>query len=126
MAQVYAKAARTAARHVDTRRKVRNVRDGVTRRAKQNLAMANTTSRITDRTLPENVYFPAKIEESELIEEDHEKCFTTLHAPNALALEFGHRPSGVFGPEGRFAGRQTKSTPAEYILSRAAIGGTVS
>lgn len=124
---VYAKAARTAARHVDTRRGVRKVRDGVTRRARKNLEMANDTSRIT-----KDGYFPATIQEAEEILDDHERCFTILHAPNAMALEFGHAPSGAFGPmtksgePGKFYGRQTEDTPAEYILSRAAIGGTPS
>jgi len=121
MAQVYAKANRTAARHVDTRREVRKVRDGVSRRARKNLEMADDTSRITD-----DGYFPAHISEAEEIVDDHERCFTVLVAPNAMALEFGHAPSGAFGPKGRFAGRQTKPTPPEYILSRAAISGTVS
>jgi hypothetical protein len=125
---VYAKAARTAARHVKTRREVRKVRDGVTRRAQDNLLAANDTTRISKKG-----YFPATITEAEKIEDDHEKCYTILNAPNALALEFGHAPSGAFGPHtepdgepGRFYGRQTEDTPAEYILTRAAIGGVVS
>lgn len=127
MATVYAKANRTAARHVDTRKAVRDQRDGVTRRARKNLAAANTTSRITRED-----YFPAKIEEAEDVVDDHERCFTVLHAPNAMALEFGHAPSGAFGPmtksgkPGRFYGRQKKPTPPEHILTRAAIGGVPS
>lgn len=124
---VYPNANRTAARHVDTRRGVRKVRDGITRRAKKNLEMANDTSRITQKD-----YFPATIEEAEDILNDHERCYTILQAPNAVALEFGHRPSGAFGPmtdagvPGRYYGRQTKDTPPEHILTRAAIGGVVS
>lgn len=38
----------------------------------------------------------------------------SLHAPNALALEFGHDPSGVF------AGTDTKSPDGLFILTRAA------
>lgn len=122
MAKVYKNAARTAARHTHTRRSVRDYRDGVTRRATGNLAAANKTSRI----VVDDDYFPAFISEQERIVNDHEHCFTTLNAPNAVALEFGHEPSGAFGPDGRFAGRQKKSTPAQYILIRAAIGGSVS
>lgn len=124
---VYAKAARTAARHVDTRRGVRKVRDGVTRRARKNLELADNTSRITDED-----YFPAQILEAEEVEDDHEKCFTILWAPNAMALEFGHAPSGAFGPmtksgkPGRYYGKQKKPTPPQYILTRAAIGGVIS
>jgi len=117
---VYASAARSAARHVKTRRGVRKVRDGVTRRATKNLELADNTSRITDKD-----YFPATIQEAESIKNDHERCFTILHAPNAVALEFGHAPSGAFGPGGIYAGRQTKDTPAQYILTRAALGAAL-
>ena len=123
---VYASAARSAARHVETRRGVRKVRDGVTRRAVKNLELADNTSRITDKD-----YFPATIQEAESIRDDHERCYTILHAPNAVALELGHHPSGAFGPmtdsgePGRFYGRQTKDTPGQYILTRAALGAAL-
>ncbi|QFG04495.1 hypothetical protein SEA_JEEVES_20 [Mycobacterium phage Jeeves] len=111
MAKVYARANEAAARHVDTHKKVKDVRDGVTQRARRGLAAANKTSRIT----PEG-YFPAEIEEASNDVDE----FTVLHAPNAMALEFGHAPSGFF------AGTNTKPPAAEYILTRAAIGGSPS
>ncbi|BBC43580.1 hypothetical protein PBI_AN9_24 [Mycobacterium phage AN9] len=111
MAKVYAKANKVAARHVDVRNRVKEERDGVTRRARTNLARANKTSRITEKD-----YFPATIEEVDGDVDFH----TVLHAPNAFALEFGHAPSGFF------AGTDTKPPDPEYILTRAAIGGTVS
>lgn len=40
----------------------------------------------------------------------------SLHAPNALAIEYGHDPSGVF------AGTDTKSPDGLFILTRAAYG----
>lgn len=115
MAVVYGNANRAAARHVDTRAAVRKERAGVTRRARDNLAAQNTTTRIT-----KTGYFPAEILEAEVIEDDHELCFTILQAPNAMALEFGHAPSGFF------EGTDTKSPEETYILTRAAIGGVVS
>lgn len=111
MATVYANAARAAARHVETRSKVRAHRDAVTTRARTNLANANKTSRITPKD-----YFKASIKEEERIVDAHEHCFTILHAPNAVALEYGHSPSGFF------AGTDTKPPDAERILSRAALG----
>ena len=123
MATVYSKANKAAAKHVETQRALEKENAGVTRRAEGNLVRANKTSRITDED-----YFPARIESSERAV-DH---YTTLAAPNAVALEFGHAPSGAFGPmtksgePGRFYGRQTKPTPGEYILTRAAIGGAPS
>ena len=40
----------------------------------------------------------------------------SLHAPDALAEEYGHAPSGVF------AGTDTKSPDGLFILTRAAYG----
>lgn len=111
MATVYANANKVAARAAETRREVKKVRDDVSQRARNNLAAQNDTSRIT----PEG-YFPAEIEELDGAIDFH----TVLHAPNAMALEFGHAPSGFF------AGTDTKPPEATYILTRAAIGGSVS
>jgi hypothetical protein len=111
MATVYSKANKVAARAAETQRALEKENAGVTRRAEGNLARANTTSRVT-----ETGYFPASIESSER-DVDH---YTTLVAPNAVALEFGHSPSGVF------AGTDTKSPDPTYILTRAAIGGAPS
>jgi hypothetical protein len=111
MATVYLNANEAAARHVDTHQALKRYRDGVTRRAKQNLAAANKTTRVS-----KTGYFPARIED----DEGDVEYYTALVAPNAMALEFGHEPSGVF------AGTDTKPPDAEYILSRAAIAGSVS
>lgn len=98
-------------RHGETQSALRKENRGVTRRAKANLAQADSTHRITLTG-----YFPARIESSEG-DIDH---FTTLVAPNAMALEFGHEPSGVF------AGTDTKAPDGQYILIRAAISGSPS
>lgn len=111
MARVYANANSVAARHVETRRAVKKERDGVTRRAIRNLEATDHTPRIT-----EEGYFPAHITEQDGSTDFH----TILNAPNAFALEFGHAPSGWF------AGTDTKPPAAEYILTKAAIGGAVS
>lgn len=47
-------------------------------------------------------------------------AFVNLEAPNAMAIEFGHSPSGVFGPEGSLGYLQTKAPEGLYILHRAA------
>lgn len=108
MAWVSKRANEIAAKHKDTKKAVRRVNRDLSGRARANLAAANTTSRISKEG-----YFPAKIETSE-----HDvDCFTTLHAPNAMALEFGHSPSGFF------AGTKTKAPDPTYILTRAAYGG---
>lgn len=107
MAKVYANANSAAAHHVDTKKAVRRINREVGGRARANLAGQNTTTRIT----PEG-YFPAEIEQTE----EGVDCYTTLHAPNAMALEFGHEPSGYF------AGTPTKPPAATHILTRAAYG----
>jgi hypothetical protein len=45
--------------------------------------------------------------------------FVNLNAPNPLAIEFGHAPSGVFGPGGRYGHIKTKAPEGLYILTRA-------
>lgn len=108
MAKVYANANKAAAYHVETKRAVRRENRMVEGRARSNLAQANSTQRITLTG-----YFPAKIETAEYDVD----CYTMLDAPNAMALEFGHAPSGVF------EGTETKPPDPLYILIRAAYGG---
>jgi len=108
MATVYLNANEVAAHHVKTKFNVRSVRNEVTSKAKTNLAAANKTSRITPKG-----YFKATITESD----GDTDAYTHLNAPNAMALEFGHAPSGWF------AGSNTRPPAAEYILTRAALGG---
>lgn len=112
MAQVYARANKAAAYHVDTRRRVRQENRRLYDRARRNLNQANSTHRITL-----DGYFPAYIETAE----HGPDCFTILNAPNAMALEFGHAPSGFFAPE-RF-GKETKAPFPTFILTQAAYGG---
>ena len=42
--------------------------------------------------------------------------FVTLHAPDAMALEFGHDPSGAFGPgrSNRYTGDKRKGTYNQF------------
>lgn len=47
-------------------------------------------------------------------------AFVNLEAPNAMAIEFGHAPSGVFGPEGALGHLKTKAPRGLYILHKAA------
>jgi len=108
MATVYANANSAAAHHVDTHKAVKHQRALVEARAITNLAQANATTRITLKD-----YFPAEIETADGVTD----YYVVLHAPNAMALEFGHAPSGFF------AGTETKPPAAEYILTKAAHGG---
>lgn len=113
MAVVYKNANSAAARHVETRREVKKQNTLVEVKAMVNLAMTDHTPRIAMHKDPDDAYFPAEIETAE----GGVDCYTILHAPNAMALEFGHAPSGFF------AGTATRPPAAEYILTRAAHGG---
>jgi hypothetical protein len=110
MAEVYANANQAAAQHVETKRALSLENRKVEVKAMVNLAQANSTTRITPKG-----YFPAEIETAE----GDVDYYTILHAPNAMALEFGHAPSGWF------EGTNTKPPAAEYILTKAADGGGV-
>lgn len=45
--------------------------------------------------------------------------FVNLDAPNPMAIEYGHQPSGVFGPNGLLGHIKTKAPDGLYILARA-------
>lgn len=45
----------------------------------------------------------------------------SMYAPNAMAIEFGHAPSGVFGPGGRYGHIKTKAPFGLYIMTGAYI-----
>lgn len=41
----------------------------------------------------------------------------TMFAPNVWAIEYGHMPSGVFGPGGRYADVKTKPPRGLYLMT---------
>jgi hypothetical protein len=45
--------------------------------------------------------------------------FVNLEAPNPMAIEFGHEPSGVFGPGGELGHIKTRAPHGLYILTHA-------
>jgi hypothetical protein len=97
--------------HAVTQASIHEHTDEIEARAKGELARANSTTRIT----PEG-YFPAFIDSSY----GDVDGFVNLNAPDAVALEFGHQPSGVFGPGGRYGHIKSKAPEGRYILSLAA------
>lgn len=83
------------------------------RRAEANLAAERASTRWS-RITPKG-YYPASIE----VTRGDVDSFFSLEAPNAMALEFGHAPSGVFGPGGALSHIETKAPEGTYILTRA-------
>lgn len=112
---VYGNANDAAAHHVKTKKAVRRVNTRVVAAARANLAATDHTPRIAMHKDPADAYFPAEIEHAEHDVDN----YTILHAPNAMALEFGHAPSGFFKD------KDSKPPSATYILTRAADAGSV-
>lgn len=110
--EVYPNANEAAARHVDTIKGVREQNKKVEAAAIRNLANTKHTPRIAEAKDPADIYFPAEIE----TKEEGSLAWTILHAPDAMALEFGHAPSGYFKD------KPSKAPEATYILTRAAYG----
>lgn len=98
----------------------------VGRRAKANLAEARGSTRwhkIHPETSPPHVTDVA-VEQG--IDPAHtEDSFVILEGLDPMATEFGHAPSGVFGPGGELGHLQTKAPHGLYILTRAAGTGDV-
>ena len=86
---------------------------GVADAAKANLAEVRGTTRW------HKIYGPAHLTfvDSSQGEVD---AYANLHAPNPMAIEFGHAPSGVFGPGGKYGHTKTKAPEGLYILHKAA------
>lgn len=104
--------------------------DKVGARAEVNLSTVRSTT--THTKLDQKTAHLTKIE----VEHHDVDSLIVLHAPNALALEFGHDPSGAFGPGrsknrmsqsgvvmsavGTFGHGSSKAPEGQYILYRAA------
>ncbi|MDP7733642.1 DUF5403 family protein [Mycobacterium paragordonae] len=84
------------------------------RRAKANLASARTSTKWHKIHGPDHL---TKVE----VEQGEVDSFFSLIAPNPMAIEFGHAPSGVFGPGGEMGHIQTKAPHGLYILTHAAM-----
>jgi hypothetical protein len=118
MAVVYAKANRVAAHHVDTIRAVRKEAAEGGRRSEARLAAARAS---TDHT---KIYGPAHLTRVTVTHGDVDS-YINLEAPNPMAIEFGHFPSGYFDPE-KF-GRITKAPSGLYIITiGSGAGGSMS
>ena len=107
-----------ASHHVKTQRNIRQQTNALKFRASARLAGARAS---TDH---EKIYGPSHLTK---VSADHSEVdgYVYLTAPNAMAIEFGHFPSGYFAPE-KF-GRMTKAPHGLYILTGAAfIGGQTS
>lgn len=100
-------------RHTEVRRAVHKEGRGVENRASANLAKARASTRWSKIVGPGHLTFVS----GEAAGSDY---LIHLNAPNAMAIEFGHAPSGVFGAGGSLGHVQSKAPEGLYILIRAA------
>lgn len=108
------KAMNTVVSHLDgVKRSVRDEAKGVEDAGKALLEAARASTRWHKIIGPSHLTFV----DSSQGEVD---AFANLTAPNPMAIEFGHEPSGVFGPGGRYGDTKTKAPEGLYILHKAA------
>lgn len=92
---------------------VRDENDEIYDRARANLAAARASTQWSKIVGPDHLTRVTK-------SHGDVDAFTNLEAPNAMAIEFGHQPSGVFGPGGRYGHLDTKAPEGLYIITKAA------
>lgn len=107
------KAMNTVVSHLDeVTGRVRKEADAVADAAKANLEEARASTRW------HKIIGPGHLTN---VDSSHGEvdAFANLNAPNPMAIEFGHQPSGVFGPGGRYGDTKTKAPEGLYILHKA-------
>ncbi|AWY03839.1 hypothetical protein SEA_NEDARYA_22 [Gordonia phage Nedarya] len=108
------KAMNTVISHLDgVRDAVKKEGRKIERKAEKNLAVARASTRWDKIFGPEH-------ETTVTGDMGATDYLVHLNAANAMAIEFGHQPSGVFGPEGSLGHLETKAPDGLYIIVRAA------
>lgn len=108
------KAMNTVVSHLDeVKDRVHHEAKGVEAAAKAGLEEARASTRWHKIIGPEHL---TNVDSSQ----GEVDSFANLNAPNPMAIEFGHSPSGVFGPGGRYGDTKTKAPEGLYILHKAA------
>jgi hypothetical protein len=103
--------------HADVKRAIREETTKVYARAQANLEEARGSTRWHKIVGPGGLTEVMKDSEQVKASTDG---LVILQAPNAMAIEYGHEPSGVFGPGGRYEDVESKAPEGLYILNRAA------
>ncbi|QXN73859.1 hypothetical protein SEA_EAGLEPRIDE_21 [Mycobacterium phage Eaglepride] len=99
------------ARHVDVKAAIRKETKEVENRAEANLARARAS------TTHSKIIGPGHLTSIGSYQEEIDGI-AHMDAPNPIAIEFGHGPSGYFDPDKY--GKVTKAPAGLYILTRAA------
>lgn len=112
-----------AARHVDTQKALRRLTREVEGKARANLSQARSSTQWEKIADPEHL---TSIGSAKYGNVDY-VVYMEAYKNGAMALEFGHAPSGVFGPGGSLSHVQSRAPHGLYILTRAAgVGAKMS
>lgn len=109
-----------AAHHPKTQRAVREVADEVEDRAQQNLRQARASTQWEKIADPEHRTEIGLSRGTNRYGSVDYLVWMDGYKTGAMAIEFGHAPSGVFGPGGAYADVPTRAPSGLYILTRAA------
>lgn len=108
-----------AAHHVETQTALRRLTREVEGKARANLAKARASgwTKIAD---PDGLTKIGSAQGEGKYGAVDYVVYMEAYKQGAMAIEFGHAPSGVFGPGGQMSHIKTKAPHGLYILSRAA------
>ena len=116
-----------AAHHVDTQKSLRRLTREVEGKAKSNLAAARGSTEWHKIADPGHLTKVGSEHSTGEYGSIDYIVYLEAYKQGALALEFGHAPSGVFGPGGSLSHIKTRAPHGLYILTRAAgTGGLTS
>lgn len=109
-----------AAHHSETQGALRRLKERVETDAKQNLTSARATTgwyKIADPDNQTEIGSDRGVGKYGAVDYI---VWMEAYKQGAMALEFGHTPSGVFGPGGKYSHIVTRAPHGLYILTRAA------
>lgn len=117
-----------AAHHHDTQKALRRLTREVENRARGNLSEARSSTEWFKIADPgHQTEIGAAQDTSGKYGSIDYYVYMEAYKQGAMALEFGHAPSGVFGPGGQLEHIPTRAPHGLYILTRAAgLGGLTS
>lgn len=116
-----------AARHIDTQKALRRLTREVENKARANLSKARASTGWDKIADPDGMTSIGAAHSTGKYGALDYVVYMEGYKQGAMAIEFGHAPSGVFGPGGSLSHIKTRAPHGLYILTRAAgLGGLTS
>jgi hypothetical protein len=109
-----------AARHVETQNALRRETRQVEGKARSNLSAARSSTEWEKIADPGHLTSIGSAKGVGKYGNVDYVVYMEAYKQGAMALEFGHAPSGVFGPGGSLSHVKTRAPSGLYILTRAA------